>query len=227
VSLKLHYHPVSTTSLSVQMLLAEAKVAYEPFVVDIFSGEQRMPAFLALNPRGLVPVLVDGDFVLTESSAILKYVADKVESPTYPRDPRRRARINERMDWISTDVSRDLSYLMVYPQLMPHHARPAGAAQDATIAWGKRKCEEHLAVLDAAGLGPNRFLCGDELSIADFLAAEQLHLASHIGSSFARYPNIQRWLETMRGLPSWKTVHASADGWGTSLAGTSFVAVGI
>jgi glutathione S-transferase len=227
MTLKLYYHPVSTNSLAVQMFLAEAKVAYEPILVDILTGAQRKDAFLALNPRGLVPVLVDGDFVLTESSAILKYIADKVESPTYPRDPRRRARVNERMDWINTDVSRELGYHMVYPQLMPHHARSAGAAQDETIAWGKQKCEAHLAVLDSAGLGTSGFLCGDELSIADFLAAEQLHLASKIGSSFARYPNIQRWLETMRALPSWKTVHASIDGWGASLVGKSFVAVGI
>jgi glutathione S-transferase len=227
MTLKLYYHPVSTSSLAVQMFLAEAKVAYEPIVVDILTGAQRNPEFLALNPRGLVPVLVDGDFVLTESSAILKYIADKVESPTYPRDPRRRARINARMDWINTDVSRDLGYHMVYPQLLPHHARSAGAAQDATIAWGKEKGEAHLALLDSAGLGTHRFMCGDELSIADFLAAEHLHLASQIGSSFARYPNIQRWLETMRALPSWKTVHASIDGWGASLVGKSFVAVGI
>jgi glutathione S-transferase len=226
MSLKLYYHPASTSSLPVLMFLAEAKVAHEPSVVDILTGEQKRPWFLALNPRGLVPVLVDEDFVLTESSAILKYVAEKVGSPAYPRDLRQRARINERMDWINTDVSRDLSYHMVYPQLLAHHARPAGTAQEATLSWGKQKCEQHLAVLDAASLASNRFLCGDELSIADFLAAEQLHLASLIGSSFAKYPNLYRWLETMRALPSWKAVHATVDGWAASLAGQSFVALG-
>lgn len=226
MTLKLYYHPASTSSLSVQMFLAEAKVAHEAIVVDILTGEQRQAAFLAINPRGLVPVLVDDDFVLTESSAILKYLADKYESPAYPRDPRRRARINERMDWINTDVSRDLGYHMVYPQLLPHHARPAGVAQDATVAWGKQKCEQHLTVLDAHGFGTGRFLCGDEPTIADYLAAEQLHLASHIGSSFAKYAKIARWLETMRALPSWKAVHQTVDGWGASLAGKSFVAIG-
>jgi len=226
MTLKLYYHPASTSSLSVLMFLAETKVSYEPIVVNILTGEQRQPAFLALNPRGLVPVLVDGDFVLTESSAILKYLADKFESPAYPRDPHRRARLHERMDWINTDVSRDLGYHMVYPQLLPHHARPAGAAQDVTISWGKQKCEQQLAVLDASALGKNRFLCGDELTIADYFAAEQLHLASQIGSSFTKYPNLQRWLETMRALPTWKAVHQAVDGWGASLAGKSFVAVG-
>lgn len=226
MTIKLYYHPASTTSLSVLLFLAEAAVPFEGIVVDIMTGAQRKPEFLALNPRGLVPVLVDGDFLLTESSAILKYLADRFESPTYPRDPRKRARINERMDWINTDVARDMTYHLVYPQLLPHHAREPGLVQEATIAWGKTKCEQHLAVLDASGIGDRRFLCGDELSIADYFAAEPFHLASHIGSSFAKYPNITRWLDTMRALPSWKAVHATVDGWGASLAGKSFTAVG-
>lgn len=225
MTLKLYYHPASTSSLPVLMFLAEAKVPYEGVLVDIMTGAQREPAFLALNPRGLVPVLVDDDFVLTESSAILKYLADKVESPTYPRDPRKRARINERMDWINTDVAREMGYHMIYPQLLPHHAREAGV-QESTVAWGKSKCEQYLAVLDASGIGDRRFLCGDELSIADFLAAEHFNLATHIGSSYAKYPNIARWLDTMRALPSWKAVHAAVDGWGASLAGKPFTAVG-
>ena len=77
-------------------------------VVDLFTGEHTQPPFEAINPNHLVPVLEDGDFRLTESSAILKYLADKTGSPLYPKDLQQRARVNERMDWVNTQLCREL-----------------------------------------------------------------------------------------------------------------------
>jgi glutathione S-transferase len=225
MTIKLYYSPASTTSLSVLMFLAESKIPFEGILVDITTGEQHQPAFQRINPRGLVPVLVDGDFVLTESSAILKYLGDKYESPFYPRDPQMRARIHERLDWVITDVARELGYNLVYPQLFAHHARPAG--QDATIAWGKQKCEQYLALFDTHGVGNNKYLCGDTLTIADFFAAEQFNTGQLIGSNYSEYPNIERWFATMRSLPTWNEVHTVANGYRSMLAGKPFVAVGV
>ncbi len=227
MTITLYFNPVSTGSLAVQMFLAETKVAYEAKPVDLMTGAQHQPAFKAVNPRSLVPVLVDGDFVLTESAAILQYLADKYESPAYPRDPRQRARIHERMGWTSTEVVRELGYHLIYPQLLPHHARPAGAAQDATLAWGKEKAEHQLALFDQHAIGANKFVCGDTLTIADYFVAEPLYLGTKIGCGYKKYPNIERWLTTMRALPSWAEVHAVVDGFGAHIAGKPFVAVGV
>ena len=92
----------------------------------------------------MVPVLEDGDFVLTESSAILKYLADKVDSPAYPKDLKKRARVNERMDWVNTNFYREFGYHLVYPQVFPNHNRTPEAAQTATLKWGKEKAEHWL-----------------------------------------------------------------------------------
>ena len=94
--MKLYYHPASTTSRPVVLFAAESGIALELQVVDLFTGEHMQPPFGAINPNHLVPVLEDGAFRLTESSAILKYLADKVGSPLYPKDsaaarPRQRA----------------------------------------------------------------------------------------------------------------------------------------
>src|SRR5688572_6233722 len=105
--MKLYYSPASTTSLSIVLFCAESRISFEPIVVNLMTGEQQSPAYLKLNPWGLVPTLDDDGFVLTESSAILKYIAEKHESPAYPRDLRARARIHERMDWINTEVYRE------------------------------------------------------------------------------------------------------------------------
>ena len=130
--MKFYYHPASTASRPVLLFAAESGLALELQLIDIFKGEHHQPAYKALNPNALVPMLEDGDFRLTESSAILKYLADKTASPLYPKDPQRRARVNERMDWINTQLCRDFAYGLVYPQIFPSHKRHS--AQSSTTS---------------------------------------------------------------------------------------------
>jgi glutathione S-transferase len=85
-TVKLHYHPISTTSRPVMLFAAENRIPLDMKVVDLFTGEHLLPAYAALNPNRLIPTLEDGDFVLTENSSILKYLADKIDSPAYPKD---------------------------------------------------------------------------------------------------------------------------------------------
>lgn len=224
--MKLHFHPVSSTSRTVALFCAEAKVAYEPVIVDITSGEHAKEPFATLNPNRQVPVLEDGDFVLTECSAILKYIADKVDSPAYPKDLKKRARVNERMDWINTGFSREFGYHLVYPQLFPHHTRTPEAAQTAMLSWGKEKAEHWLGLLDKSVIGANKFLCGDEITIADYFAAELISTGDLVGVSFAKFPNVDRWMKSMRALPSWKAVNEAVDGFAASLKGKPFVTIG-
>src|SRR5262247_953647 len=146
--MKLHFHPVSTASRPVVLFCAEAKIAYDPVIVDLMSGEHMKEPFLTLNPSHMVPVLEDGDFVLTESSAILKYLADKVDSPAYPKDLKVRARVNEMMDWLNVNFYRDFGYGLVYPQLFPHHQRRSDEAQAGAVEWGKENAKKWLQVLN-------------------------------------------------------------------------------
>ena len=94
--MKLYYHPVSTTSRPVMLFAAEAGIPLDYEVVDLLTGAQYQPAFSAINPSHQVPVLEDGDFRLTESSAILRYLADTHVSSAYPSAPHARARVDVR-----------------------------------------------------------------------------------------------------------------------------------
>ena len=105
--MKLYYHPVSTTSRPILLFAAESGIDLEYQLVDLFTGEQYKPDYSAINPSHQVPVLEDGDFRLTESSAILKYLADKYDLPSYPKDIKKRAKVNEVMDWLNTQLYRD------------------------------------------------------------------------------------------------------------------------
>src|SRR6516165_12521519 len=144
IVMKLYMHPVSMTSRPVRLFIAENKIPVDEVTVDLFTGEHMKPPYSDLNPNSLVPMIEDGDFRLTESSAILKYLADKVGSPAYPKDLKARARVNERMDWINTQMCRDFAYGYVYPQIFPFHKRRSDEAQDATLAWGKERAQGWL-----------------------------------------------------------------------------------
>ena len=206
--MKLYYHPVSTTSRPVLLFAAESNIPLDLQVVDLFTGEQYQSAYSAINPSHQVPVLEDGDFRLTESSAILKYLAEKVGSPAYPKDLRQRARVNERMDWFNTGFYRDYSYGFIYPQIFPFLKRPDDKVQAGTVAWGKEKALPWLKILDENVIGPrNAFVCGDAITIADYLGAMMVLGGEVISCNLAAYPNISRWLGRMKALKNWTKVN--------------------
>ncbi len=205
--MKVYYHPVSTTSRMIMLFAAEEGVELEFQVVDLFTGEHLKDAYAAINPNRLVPVLEDGDFRLTESSAILKYLADKVGSPAYPKDLQKRARVNERMDWLNSNLYRDFGYGLIYPQIFPHHHRGEGL-QSGTVAWGLDKTKGWLKVLDENIIGSrNAYLCGDQVTIADYFGAPMVSLGEAIGCDYTPYPNVTRWLGNMKALKSWQKVN--------------------
>jgi glutathione S-transferase len=206
------------------LFASEAGIALEYKLVDLMAGEHMQPAYLAINPNGLVPVLEDGDFRLTESSTILKYLADGIDSPAYPKALRERARVNETMDWINSNLYRDLGYGVAYPQIFPHHRRTNDALQLGTLAWGQEKTRGWLATLDKSMLGPGKaFLCGDAPTIADYFGAPILTLGELLRADYGPYPHVRRWLGNMKALPSWPKVNEAFDGLSQAVKDQAFV----
>ena len=121
--MKLYMHPVSMTSRPVRLFIAENKIPVDEVMIDLFTGEQYQPAYSGINPNSMVPMIEDDGLRLTESSAILKYLADKIGSPAYPKDLKQRAKVNEVMDWLNTNFYREWAYNLCYPQLFPHLKR--------------------------------------------------------------------------------------------------------
>ena len=136
--MKLYMHPVSMTSRPVRLFAAESKIAMDEQTIDLFAGEHMQPTYAGINPNCLVPMLEDDDLKLTESSAILKYLADKVGSPAYPKDLKKRAKVNEMLDWINTNFYREWGYNLCYPQMFPHLKRRS-AGGDPGIGQGERQ----------------------------------------------------------------------------------------
>ncbi len=224
--MKLYMHPVSMTSRPVRLFIAENKLPVDEQVVDLMTGEHHQAPFIAVNPNRLVPVLEDGDFRLTESSAILKYLADKFDLPAYPKDLQKRAKVNEMMDWFNSNFYRDYGYGLVYPQIFPHHKRPGDGAQDATIAWGMERSKGWLTVLNEHWIGPKQqYLCGDDITIADYFGIGLLTLGEIIRCDFSPYPNVQRWVANMKRLPSWDSINEVFNGFAGSVKDQPFKAI--
>ncbi len=222
--MKLYMHPASITSRPVRLLIAEKGLDVEPVVVDLFTGEHHQEPYISYNPNRLVPVLEDGDLKLTESSAILKYLADKFDMPEYPKDLKKRAKVNEIMDWFNSNFYRDWGYNLCYPQLFPHHKRPSEEGHKVAIEWGSEKSKFWLTVLNDYWLGDGRpYLTGDQLTIADYLGASIMALGDMIRLDYSKYPNVRNWLANVKKLEHWKSVSEALDGFAGSLEGQKFV----
>ena len=207
-SMKLYMHPFSTMCRPVRLFCAEQGIQIDEETVDLMTGAHHKEPYASLNPNRQVPLLVDGDLRLTEASAILKYLAEKNNLLSYPANLKKRAKVNEAMDWFNTGYYRDFGYNLVYPQLFAHHKRRSGEAQDGTIAWGKDGSKKWLQLLNDYWIGPqNQYLCGNAMTIADYFGACIVTIADLIGCDLSVYPNVQRWLINMMKLRNWDKVN--------------------
>lgn len=154
MSVVLYHHPFSRAATVVWML-EEVGVPYELRFVDLMTGQQKGPDILALNPMGKLPILTDGDAVITESAAIALYLADRyAPGRLAPRldDPRRGTYL--RWSFFSPGV--------IEPGLM---AKAAGwAYKEGQAGWGSH--ESMLAAMQSA-LAGGEYLLGKEFSMAD------------------------------------------------------------
>jgi glutathione S-transferase len=222
--MKLHVNPLAAFSRPLVLFLARGEISVEIVNVDVFGGECKGEEFARLNPSKQIPVLEDDGLVLTECSAILKYLADKAGSSAYPKDLKQRARVNEAMDWINTGFVRDYSYGFVYPQILPDHKRPTDAANRSAVEWGQGRARQWMEILNSKWLGDGiPYLCGDEISIADYFAAGPILVGELIGVDFKSYPNVARWLAKMKTLPGWKSVDYKANGLVEAMSGPEYL----
>lgn len=209
--LRLYYDPASTTCRPIILFASETGIPLDYQLVDLFSDENRSEAYTRLNPNQAVPVLEHDGFVLTESSAILKYLADLTDSPAYPKELRARARVNEVMDFFNTYLMRDYVYGLVYSRVLAHYRLPT-PAQKQFIGLHEPRAAKRLKALDA-WIGAKPFICGNSITIADYFGSGIVSAGELVGLDLRAYPGVARWMSTMKALPSWDEVHAGFYGW--------------
>jgi len=224
--MKLYTFPASPLCRPIAMFIADHGINVEEQIVDLMAGEQYGPDFTAINPNNAVPVLDDGAFRLTEGSAILKYLADVVGSPAYPKPLQARARVNSAMDWVNTGLYRSFGYNLCYPQLLPHVKWPDPTAQSLVLSAGQAASRKLLGVMNDHLLGgQNTWLCGTDITIADYFASGILSMGELTGCDFSPWPNVARWYKRMQALPNWRSANAALYGWADAVKGPDYVRV--
>jgi glutathione S-transferase len=222
----LYTYPGSPICRPIAMFIADHVIDVDQHVIDLLAGEQFEPAFAAINPNCTVPVLDDGPFRLTESSAILKYLADLIDSPAYPKPLQTRARVNSAMDWVNTGFYRTFGYGFCYPQVLEHLKWPDPTAQSLVVAAGQDGAKKFLGVMNDHFLGArNPWLCGEQMTLADYFASGVLSLGELTGCHFAEWPHIQRWYQQMQDLPNWQSANAALYGWAAAVKGPEYLRV--
>ena len=209
--IRLHYDPASTTCRPILLFAAEAGLPLDMVIVDLFSDEHRGDPFTRLNPSQAVPVLDHDGFVLTESSAILKYLAELVSSPAYPKDLKARSRVNEKMDWFNTGLMRDYCYGLVYARVLSHYRLPEPGFSQA-LRIHEPRATKRMRALDTM-IGSKPYVCGDEISLADYLGSAFVTSGELIGFDLRPWPNVSRWIANMKARPAWDEVNAAFYGW--------------
>lgn len=195
--LVLHDHPDSPNCRKVRLTLAVLDVPHERRRVDLLAGETRTPAFLALNPRGQIPVLVDGDLVLPESTAILLYLAERHGPHLRGRGAAGRAQVARWLCWQGAGASRTIAAVGFQRLIRPARGQPPDerAIQPDLAAW--RRDADALELHLARG----GWLV-DELTVADLGVGVWLDLADRAGM-LADHPAARRYVDRIRALPAW------------------------
>lgn len=189
------YGTPPTRALRAIWLLNELGLEYELLPVSILKGETRQPDFLALNPAAKVPVLVDGNLVITESAAIQLYLAEKHPQAGFiPESVEDRAQMYRWIFFLMTEIEQPLWRIVRHTFLYPEEKR---LPQEIDLA--RQDCLEMVAVLERHMQG-RAFMVADRLSVADFNAAYTLDWANE-EKMLEDAPSLKAYLKSMYARP--------------------------
>jgi glutathione S-transferase len=200
--MKLYMNAMSPNVRRVRLTAAVLAMDLEEKKLDFTKGEHKNPEYLALNPNGAVPTLVDDDFVLTESRAIMQYLASKKpESGLLPRDEKARADVLRWQFWDASHFSPQLGTLAFEKMLKPMMGM--GEPDQRKIDDALTNFRRFGGVLNKR-LEGKKYVMGDALTIADLTLASSLMYARQADAPLGEFPNIQAWFSRISDTDAWK-----------------------
>ena len=190
------YSAATPNGYKVSIMLEEIGLAYTLNKVALGEGEQRQPAFLAINPNGRIPAIIDrenNDFAVFESGAILIYLAERSGQLLFA-EAKTRSRTLQWLMFQMSSVGPMMGQAFVFQQYFPEKI-------PAVIDRYVHESQRLFAVLDHQ-LGTAAYLAGDTYSIADIATWPWVNVHDRLGIDIAPYPNVKRWFDEIGARPA-------------------------
>ena len=193
--MKLYEFERSGNCHKVRMLLSMLGLSWESIPVDSPAGDTRRPEFLALNPRGQIPVLDDGGLVIWDSMAILCYLARQYGPEWLPMETIAFTRV---MQWLAVSEN-ELLYGLAQARAALQFGRPCDLEQARSAG------ESGLRTLEAQ-LAREQWLAGGRPTVADVACYPYVALAPEADVALEPYPGVRRWLGAVQALPGYRAM---------------------
>jgi glutathione S-transferase len=205
--LKIYATPLSANGRKVLAVSRHLGLKAEIHDVNVYRGEGRSPEYLAINPSGKIPTLVDGEFVLTESNAILLYLAEAHgANRLWSSESQQRARIAQWLFWESAHWQPTL--IVFLSELVGHRLLPDRIASPRHAPdWSSAALQPILKTLET-GLSADAFVSGPGATIADFAVAGMLTYFRAAAFPFERFPKIAAWYARIESFDSWRATQS-------------------
>jgi len=182
--------------------LEEAGVSYTFHDVDLMSGAHKLAPYTELNPTARVPAMVDGDYKLWESNAILEYAAHLAKDKRLgPESTKERGDIAKWMFMGAAHLSPNIARIFAHTIRLPEDKRIP-----QLVTEGRAEVDRCLAPLDAA-LAGKTWLVGERITIADISLAPPLTAAPMLQIDLSKFPNVTAWLSRITSRDTWKRVN--------------------
>ncbi len=197
MTIKLHCFGESGNSYKAALALEMSGLDWEPVFVDFFGGQTRLPEFRAENPMGEAPVLIDGDFRLSQSGAIQAYVTEK-SGKFGGADRQERFDVLRWVLWDNHKLSSMAGLTRFLMNFLPEDKQPA-----EVIAFNQGRLKAAYQTLNAHLEGRD-WIVGDGVTNADLSCCGYLYYPEPFGFDRAEWPHIDAWLTRLSQQPGWK-----------------------
>lgn len=200
--LKVYATPLSANGRKVLAVCRQLKLNPEIHEVNVYRGEGRSAQYLAINSSGKIPALIDGEFMLAESNAILLYLAEAHGGDQcWSSDAKQRGRIAQWLFWESAHWQPTL--IAFLSEVVGHRLLPERVPRPHAPDWSSALVQPILKTLETA-LGSAAFLTGPAVTIADFSVAGMTTYFKAAAFPFQSFPKISGWYARIEALESWR-----------------------
>ena len=206
--MQFYEEPGSGSCRRVSAVIEHLGIKVDTIFVDLLAGTNRKPEFLAINPNGMVPALVDGDVVLWEASAIMIYLCERAgDNMLWPEGAAR----YDVLRWMFWAAEHFRQPAPIYFEERLAAKFMGTLANEERITEADRRIAQFAPILDAH-LEDRSYVVGEHVTLADFDLAAPLSQMSRTGVPYHNYPNIMKWYQRLgREVPAWRVTGERLD----------------